>query len=398
DQRHETAETLPSPTLDTTDKRSWETTPGSPYQRGSDQRHETAETAPSPTLNTTDKRSWETTPESPYQRGSDQTAETRTDLKRNAMGTQNWEPAPLDQGNADRNNEWQASSPASSPDAKRSPAGSPKNTNNANYRPGSLDSNRRYQQSKNSATTSTPEPFLNNDRQPYMTHSRRFQLDYDIDAIAFANISQVELWATTDQGRRWQKWGHDEDRQSPLEVEVNDPGTYGFRIVIVGRNGVAGNTPSPGAEADVWVTVDQTPPEVKLLAVQTGKGAQAGHLVIHWDASDRHLSERPVTLRVAESANGPWTIIAEGLQNVSKYAWRPPATIARQIHVQIEARDAAGNHAMDQTRSPVDVRSATPRGRIRGFRSLQEQRSQNASKSVNYQEPTPFGVGAPETN
>ena len=231
-----------------------------------------------------------------------------------------------------------------------------------------------------------------------MTHSRRFQLDYDIDAIALANVSQVELWATTDQGRQWQKWGHDEDCQSPLEVEVNDPGTYGFRIVIVGRNGVAGNTPSPGADADVWVTVDHTPPEVKLLAVQTGKGPQAGHLVIQWDASDRHLSERPVTLRVAESANGPWTIIAEGLQNVSEYAWRPPATIARQVHIQIEARDAAGNQATDQTRSPVDVRSATPRGRIRGFRSLQEQRAQNAGKAVDYREPTRFGFGAPGTN
>ena len=231
-----------------------------------------------------------------------------------------------------------------------------------------------------------------------MTRSRRFQLDYDVDAIALANISQVELWATTDQGRRWQKWGHDEDCQSPLEVEVNDPGTYGFRIVIVGRNGVAGNTPSPGADADVWVNVDQTPPEVKLLAVQTGKGAQAGHLVIQWDASDRHLSERPVTLRVAESANGPWTIIAEGLQNVSEYAWRPPATIARQVHIQIEARDAAGNQATDQTRSPVDVRSATPRGRIRGVRSLQEQRSQNADKAVDYREPTRFGFGTPGTN
>jgi hypothetical protein len=231
-----------------------------------------------------------------------------------------------------------------------------------------------------------------------MTHSRRFQLDYDIDAIALANVSQVELWATTDQGRRWQKWGQDADRQSPLEVEVNDPGTYGFRIVIVGRNGIAGNTPSSGTDADVWVTVDHTPPEVKLLAVQTGKGAQAGHLVIQWDASDRHLSERPVTLRVAESANGPWTIIAEGLQNASEYAWRPPATIARQVHIQIEVRDAAGNQAKDQTRSPVDVRSATPRGRIRGFRSLQEQRSQNASKAVDYREPARFGFGAPGTN
>ncbi|MBB77106.1 MAG: hypothetical protein CMJ75_21580, partial [Planctomycetaceae bacterium] len=59
---------------------SWETTPGSPYQRGSDQRHETTETLPSPTLNTTDKHSWETTPGSPYQRGSDQRHETTETL------------------------------------------------------------------------------------------------------------------------------------------------------------------------------------------------------------------------------------------------------------------------------------------------------------------------------
>ncbi|MEE3368543.1 MAG: hypothetical protein VX346_04275, partial [Planctomycetota bacterium] len=81
----------------TTGKRSWETTPGSPYQRGSDQRSESAETLPSPTLNTTGKRSWETTPESSYQGGSDQRdapAETLPSPTLNTTGKRSWETTP----------------------------------------------------------------------------------------------------------------------------------------------------------------------------------------------------------------------------------------------------------------------------------------------------------------
>ena len=398
---NDSSETRSSSTAKSTGTGKWETSPDTSYQPNGERRNQSAETLPSPTPKSTGTRSWETDPDTSYQPNSEQrnqSADPRTERKPNAAGNQNWEPATVDRSYPNRNSTWQPS--ASSPTQTASPARPRPQaaTNRTGYRPGSLATQHPNQHPENSHTPRASESSTDTSRRPYMTHSRRFQLDYDIDAIALANVSQVELWATTDQGRSWQKWGHDADRRSPLEVEVNDPGTYGFRIVIVGRNGIAGNTPSSGAEADVWVTVDHTPPEVKLLAVQTGKGARAGHLVIQWDASDRHLSERPITLRVAESANGPWTIIAEGLQNVSEYAWRPPATIARQVHIQIEARDAAGNQAKDQTRSPVDVRSATPRGRIRGFRSLQEQQSQNARKAVDYREPARFGFDESGTN
>ena len=313
---------------------------------------------------------WATTPENEFPRDDTQ-AEALPSPAPTATRNGNWATTP-ENDQQDRSTAWQPANVSPTGTNKSPPASASKRQTTAGYRPGSLDSGHSYQPSATPRMPVSPDTLAQSSLQPYMTHSRRFQLDYDINAIALANVSQVELWATTDQGRLWQKWGHDKDCRSPLEVEVNDPGTYGFRIVIVGRNGVAGNTPAAGADADVWVTVDHTPPEVKLLAVQTGQGAKAGHLVIQWDASDRHLAERPITLRAAESANGPWTIIAEGLQNMSEFAWRPPATIARQIYLQIEARDAAGNHATDQTHSPVDVRSATPRGRIRGFRSLQE--------------------------
>ena len=61
---------------------------------------------------------------------------------------------------------------------------------------------------------------------------------------------------TVDGGRTWTKWGIDPDKASPFDVEVNRETVYGFRIVIVGKNGLATSTPQTGEAADIWVGVD----------------------------------------------------------------------------------------------------------------------------------------------
>ena len=73
-----------------------------------------------------------------------------------------------------------------------------------------------------------------------MTSAMRFEVDYEFDAAAANGVRSVELWGTKDQGHTWSRWQIDADRQSPLDVQVDAEGTYGFRIVIVGNNGLAG--------------------------------------------------------------------------------------------------------------------------------------------------------------
>src|SRR5262249_5772566 len=101
-------------------------------------------------------------------------------------------------------------------------------------------------------------------QRPRLTNSRRFSLEYDIQTVGPGGVSAVELWGTTDGGRTWVKWGSDPDKSSPFDIEVNHEAVYGFRIVVVGKNGLATTTPQPGDAADMWVGVDLTRPTAKL--------------------------------------------------------------------------------------------------------------------------------------
>ncbi len=200
-----------------------------------------------------------------------------------------------------------------------------------------------------------------------MTNSRRFQLGYDIDAVGPSGVAEVQLWATEDGGSTWRLWGTDNDLQSPFDVEVEREGIFGFRIVIVSRNGLAGPRPRNGEPADIWVGVDTTPPVAHLISATYGEGTRAGNLIIHWQAEDANLGRRPVTLLFSENSGGPWTIIASGLSNKGEYAWPADPQLPPLVYLRLEVRDEAGNVGADQTDEPIRIDGLAPKARIRGL-------------------------------
>lgn len=202
---------------------------------------------------------------------------------------------------------------------------------------------------------------------PRLTNSRRFSLDYDVESVGPEGIAEVELWGTSDGGRTWLKWGNDPDRTSPMDVEVSSEATYGFRVVVVGKNGLEGNKPAAGDDADIWVTIDATPPDARLTAAAYGSGAAAGKLDIRWDAADAHLGQRPVTLLYGDRPDGKFTVIAAGLENTGQYLWKFDPRSPRKIYLRLEVRDDAGNIAADQLSDPINVEGLIPKGRIRSL-------------------------------
>lgn len=204
--------------------------------------------------------------------------------------------------------------------------------------------------------------------RPRLTNSRRFRLEYDLETVGPQGVAAVELWGTSDGGRTWLRWGRDPDATSPLEVEVAHEGLYGFRIVVVGKHGLATSAPQPGDAADIWVGVDLTRPSAKLLRAAYGEGAMAGKLDIRWQADDAHLGLRPITLLVGERPDGPFSVIAAGLPNTGQYWWDPQPRVPRQLFLRLEVRDEAGNVAIDQLTEPIRVEGLEPKGRIRELR------------------------------
>ncbi|MCI0358260.1 MAG: hypothetical protein L0211_07240, partial [Planctomycetaceae bacterium] len=203
--------------------------------------------------------------------------------------------------------------------------------------------------------------------RPRLTASRRFSLDYDVETVGPEGLADVELWGTSDSGQTWTKWGSDPDKQSPMDVEVNGEALYGFKVVIVGKSGLASNAPHAGDAADIWVGIDLTRPKARLVSAAYGQGAAAGKLDIRWEAADANLAGRPVTILISDQPDGAFTPIAAGLPNSGQYYWDFDPRSPRLIYLRLEVRDEAGNIAVDQLTEPIKVEGLQPKGRIRGF-------------------------------
>lgn len=203
--------------------------------------------------------------------------------------------------------------------------------------------------------------------RPLFSGSRAFSLEYGIENDLGVPVRTVELWGTADAGRTWDYWGDDPDRTTPFDIEVEADGLFGFRMVIVGNNGLAQNRPKSGDDADAWVKVDTMAPKVRLQSALYGRGSEAGSLIIEYLATDPNLGERPISLYYAQTADGPWEEITTGLTNSGKYAWAANPNLPPEIYLKVRAVDAAGNvseHTMD---IPIKVQGIAPRGKIRGI-------------------------------
>jgi hypothetical protein len=206
--------------------------------------------------------------------------------------------------------------------------------------------------------------------QPHLIDKPRFELIYDVDAVGASGIVEVELWITPDCGRTWTSFGLDEDCRSPVAVTVDNEGLYGFRVVVETTAGLRSPIPVAGDLPDVWVEVDVTKPVARLTSAEQGSADEADRLILNWDARDRHLAERGITLRWSDSPQGTWATIASGLENTGRYAWRVDQRVPRQIYLRLEARDEAGNVATDQLSQPVSLDLIRPQGRIREVRPV----------------------------
>lgn len=202
------------------------------------------------------------------------------------------------------------------------------------------------------------------------SNSRKFSLEYEIESAGLAGVSDVELWGTRDRGLTWKRWGSDPDRDSPFDIETNNDGAYGFRIVVVANNGLATPRPIENDLPDIFVVVDTLSPSIRFTGAAYGEGNQTGALVMRYECTDMNLTQRPITLSFGPSQAGPWSTIAAGLENEGAYVWPADPNLPRQIYLRIDAIDLAGNLGSYILDTPIDIQGLAPRARIRGFNPL----------------------------
>ena len=199
--------------------------------------------------------------------------------------------------------------------------------------------------------------------------SERFSLDYVLEAVDTRGVEAVELYGSVDEGETWKLWGRDPDRQSPFDIETREEGVFGYRIVVVGRSGLASARPMDGDLPDMVVVVDKQKPKVRISGARYGEGDRVGALVIRYEVDDANLKERPITLAFSENPDGPWTTIAGGLRNDGDYVWPADPGLPRGFYLRLDAMDKAGNVGTYVLDKPIDAQGLAPRARIRGFQT-----------------------------
>ena len=200
--------------------------------------------------------------------------------------------------------------------------------------------------------------------------SEQFSLEYELEAVGVRGVEAIELYGSDDGGPSWELWGRDPDRASPFDIQTKESGVFGFRIVVVGRSGLASPRPMSGEAPDIVVVVDRERPVVRITGAQYGEGDRIGCLVIQYECSDAHLKQRPVALSFSDGPEGPWTTIAAGLRNDGQYIWKADPHLPRQLFLRIDATDAAGNTTSSILDQPIDAQGLAPRARIRGFQTI----------------------------
>jgi hypothetical protein len=202
-----------------------------------------------------------------------------------------------------------------------------------------------------------------------MVNSRMFELDYQVES-GTQSPARVELWGTRDQGRTWACFGTDQDGRSPMRVTANEEGLYGFRVVVADAYGTVTDPPQNGSPPDVWIGVDLTRPDTRLVSVDMGQSA--GQIIIRWLAADTWLAAKPITLAYRDPAGGGWIPIAANLENSGQYTWAVGSHVPPRVLLRLEARDTAGNVGVDETPQSLSISPSRAKAHIRDIRPLGE--------------------------
>jgi hypothetical protein len=197
-----------------------------------------------------------------------------------------------------------------------------------------------------------------------MVNKRRIALNYKIDDVGPSEVAGVEVWYTNDSGKTWNRYEQEAPRNPPFIVTVAGEGRYGFTLIARSGAGRGELPPRPGDLPQVWVEVDETPPNIRILGVDVGQGAEAGMIAVRWSASDKYLSSAPIAISYAANRDGPWTPVATSLPNTGRHVWHKGDDVPFKFFLKIEATDQAGNVGSDQTPKEVNSDLSIPKARV----------------------------------
>jgi hypothetical protein len=202
------------------------------------------------------------------------------------------------------------------------------------------------------------------------------KLDFDVSRFGPSGLGGVDVYVTLDEGANWEKAQTDPAavalpnpegpaRAGPVHGSITLPlaregVVYGFYLVVKSKAGLGKAPPEKGTLPLVRVERDTKLPDAKLYSPELDP-ANPGCLMMVWQAADKNLTEKPVSLEWAERREGPWECIGEPqLANTGRLSWKVPNTAPPKVYLRLKVQDQAGNVAVAQTGEPILIDLIVP--------------------------------------
>jgi hypothetical protein len=208
-----------------------------------------------------------------------------------------------------------------------------------------------------------------------MVNRPQVKLDFDVSKFGPSGLGAVDVYVTLDEGANWEK-AQSEAAVLPAAEGPGRPGgpvhgsitlplpregvVYGFYLVVKSKAGLGMPPPEKGKLPQIRVERDTKLPDAKLYSPELDP-AHPGCLLMIWQASDKNLTEKPVSLEWAEQREGPWECIGEPqLANTGRVSWKVPDRAPAKVYLRLKVQDQAGNVAVAQTSEPILIDLIVP--------------------------------------
>ncbi len=172
-------------------------------------------------------------------------------------------------------------------------------------------------------------------------HRRSFRLDYALENVGPAGVGKLDVWYTRDT-KTWSRYDKEVQAKGHATITVPEDGRWGFTLIPYSGTGLATAAPTAGDQPHVWVEVDTTLPQVAIVTACAVQVNGEGKLRVEYRCDDEHLKSHPVSIAIATSPEGPWTVLSRNRDADDTFTY-PLDHLPSEFYVCVEAEDQAGN-------------------------------------------------------
>ncbi len=173
---------------------------------------------------------------------------------------------------------------------------------------------------------------------------RTFRIPFNVGSGA-AQIRQVQLYVSTNQGQSWQPAANAPPDQKHFRFVAERDGLYWFAVQTLDLDNRVNPPTMQGATPSLRVMIDTVPPQVQLQAL----APQGDKVGVSWDIRDENLefiANDTVRLEYRPAGGQNWIPLNLPIGSTQLY-WNPQTP--GPVEVRLQARDRAGNTAQTTT-------------------------------------------------